>query len=96
MAVFDLTDDEAQMLIRLVRRAIDDDRYLMAPRLDPLKALFAKLDPPKPAAPLPPPLGRVAGGIDGDDRDSRHARNSNSRHRNRQDAERNHGAGKTQ
>ena len=39
MPVFDLTEDEAQMLIRLVRRAIDDDRYPMAPRLDPLKAM---------------------------------------------------------
>ena len=38
MPVFDLTDDEMQILTRLVRRAIDDDRYPMAPRLDPLKA----------------------------------------------------------
>ena len=61
MPVFDLTDDEMQILTRLVRRAIDDDRYPMAPRLDPLKALLAKLDPPKPAAPLPPPLPAGAG-----------------------------------
>ena len=53
MPVFDLTDDEAQVLIRLVRRAIDDDCSPMAPRLDPMKALLAKLDPPKPAAPRP-------------------------------------------
>ena len=49
------------MLIRLVRRAIDDDRYPIAPRLDPLKALLAKLDPPKPqpepVRPLPPAGG---------------------------------------
>ena len=50
-----IADDEVQTLIRLVRRAIDDDRYPMAPRLDPLKALLAKLDPPKPAEPLQPP-----------------------------------------
>ena len=39
MAVFDLTDDEAQMLIRLVRRAIDDDRYLRCgtPTLPPAR-----------------------------------------------------------
>ena len=42
-----IADDEVQTLIRLVRRAIDDDRYPMAPRLDPLKTLLAKLDPPK-------------------------------------------------
>ena len=51
MPVFELTDDEAEMLIRLVRRAIDNDRYPLAPRLDP----------PKPAAPLPPPLPAGAG-----------------------------------
>ena len=52
----DLTDEETQALIRLVRREIDDDCYPMAPRLDPLKAVLAKLDPPRPAEPLPPPL----------------------------------------
>ena len=45
MPVFDLADDEAQTLIRLVRRAIGEDRYPMAPRLDPLKALLATLEP---------------------------------------------------
>jgi hypothetical protein len=49
----DLTDDEVRLLIRLLRRAIDDDRYPMAPRLAPLKALLAKLQPPKAAQPLP-------------------------------------------
>ena len=52
---FDLSDDEVRLLIRLLRRAIDEDRYPMAPRLAPLKAILAKLDPPKPAEPLPPP-----------------------------------------
>ena len=57
----DLPDEEAQALMRLVRRAIDDDRYPMAPRLDPLKAILAKPDPPKPPVPLPPPLPAGAG-----------------------------------
>ena len=61
MPVFDLTEDEAETLIRLVRRAIDDDRYPMAPRLDPLKAILAKLEPSKPAAPLPAGAGPRGG-----------------------------------
>ena len=36
-----LTKDERQLLIRLVRRALEEDRYPMAPRLDPLKASMA-------------------------------------------------------
>ena len=56
-----LTDEEVQALIRMVRRAIDADRYSMAPRLDPLKAVLARLDPPKPAEPLPASLRGVQG-----------------------------------
>jgi hypothetical protein len=54
-----LTADERRILIRLVRRAIDDDRYPLAPRLDPLKAILAKLDaaPPRPPPPRPLPSG---------------------------------------
>lgn len=54
----DLTDDEKRALIVLLRRTIDYDPFPLAPRLAPLKAILAKLDPPKPALPLPPPLGR--------------------------------------
>ena len=50
----DLTDDEAAALAKHLRQAIDDARYPLAPRLDPLKAILAKLDPPKPR-PEPPP-----------------------------------------
>ncbi len=51
----DLTDDEKVSLVRLLRHAIDDDPYPHAPRLDPLKAILAKLDPPAPQPePLPP------------------------------------------
>jgi hypothetical protein len=56
-APLDLTDDERAALVRLIRRALDDDRYPLSPRLDPLKSILAKLD--EPAAPppdLPPPL----------------------------------------
>jgi hypothetical protein len=41
----DLTDDEQAALVRAIRRALDE-RYPHAPRLDPLKAVLAKLDPP--------------------------------------------------
>jgi len=51
----DLTDDEERALIALLRRTLDDARFPYSPRLDPLKAILAKLDPPKPAyVPLPP------------------------------------------
>lgn len=50
----DLTDDEKRALIALLRRPIDHARFSPAPRLDPLKAILAKLDSPPPAsAPLP-------------------------------------------
>ncbi len=54
--MLDLTDDEERSLIALLRRTIDHDPFPLAPRLDPLKAILAKLDPPKPRPELPPPL----------------------------------------
>jgi hypothetical protein len=52
---FDLTDDETRALVQLLRRTIDFDPYPYAPRLDPLKAILAKLEPPQPQPePLPP------------------------------------------
>jgi len=65
----DLTDDERAALIALSKRTLDYARYPYSPRLDPLKAILAKLEPgplphaPKaPAAPYqpPPPLPRGA------------------------------------
>jgi hypothetical protein len=59
------TDDgEPLALTKAGRRALhtrDNDRHPLAPRLDPLKAILAKLEPPKPA---PPKCGRCqrAGG----------------------------------
>lgn len=58
----DLSDEEAAALtnhlrarLPAARQAIDYARYPLAPRLDPLKSILAKLDPPKPRPePLPP------------------------------------------
>ena len=51
----DLTDDEARALAKHLRSAIDNDRFPLAPRLAPMKAILAKLDPPAPQPePLPP------------------------------------------
>ena len=52
----DLTDEEARALAKHLRQAIDDACYPLAPRLDPLKSVLAKLDPPKPRYEPPPPL----------------------------------------
>jgi hypothetical protein len=52
----DLTDEEAVALVQLLRRTIDDDRYPLSPRLASLRAILAKLDPPKPRPELPSPL----------------------------------------
>jgi hypothetical protein len=52
----DLTDDETRALAQLVRRAIDDDRYPLSPRVVHLKAILAKLEPPQPPSEPPPPL----------------------------------------
>jgi hypothetical protein len=39
-----LTDDELAAVTAAVRRAIEDDRYPHAPRLDPLRAALARLE----------------------------------------------------
>jgi hypothetical protein len=52
----DLSDDEAAALTKHLRRAIDEARYPLAPRLDPLKAILARLEPPKPR----PQFGKAA------------------------------------
>jgi hypothetical protein len=51
----DLTDEEKRALIALLKRTLEYARFPLAPRLDPLKAILAKLDPPTPQPePLPP------------------------------------------
>jgi hypothetical protein len=56
----DLTDEEAAALTKHLREAIEYARYPLAPRLDPLKSILAKLDPP---APRPEPLPPLKPGI---------------------------------
>ena len=50
-----LTADEFAAVAAVVRRAIEDDRFPHAPRLDPLRAALAKLD----GAPRPTPLPKA-------------------------------------
>jgi hypothetical protein len=45
MPTIDLTDDELAAVAAAIRRAIEDDRFPRAPRLDPLRSALAKLDP---------------------------------------------------
>jgi hypothetical protein len=51
--ILELNDEQAKALTKSLRKLIDDDRFPLAPRLNPLKAILAKLEPPKP---LPEPL----------------------------------------
>jgi hypothetical protein len=55
-ARLDLTDEEKRALIALLKRTLEYVRYPLAPRLDPLKAILAKLEPSRPPYELPPPL----------------------------------------
>ena len=57
----DLTDDERRALIALLRRTLDDARFPLSPRLDPLKAILAKLDPQPPRPEPRPALPAYAG-----------------------------------
>jgi hypothetical protein len=41
----DLPDDELAAVAAAIRRAIEEDRFPRAPRLDPLRSALAKLDP---------------------------------------------------
>jgi hypothetical protein len=50
----ELTDEQADALIRGLRKLIDDDRYPLSPRIVPLKEILAKLRP-EPERPPPPP-----------------------------------------
>ena len=45
MPNLDLTDDEQAALVPLVKHAIDTGRFPMSPRLFPLRATLAKLEP---------------------------------------------------
>ena len=45
MPLPDLTDEERAELARLIREAIDGDRYPLSPRVRRLKSILAKVDP---------------------------------------------------
>jgi hypothetical protein len=69
MPKIDLTDEENAALTAAARKVIDEDRYPLSPRLRPLKAALAKLDPasapkpkPEPKPPLPEAPARSRGG----------------------------------
>ena len=55
MPNLDLTDDEHAALVRLVKHALDTDRFPMSPRLYPLQATLAKLEPQPLREPRSPP-----------------------------------------
>ena len=53
----DLTEDETAALVAHLRHALEYDPFPYAPRLDPLKAILAKLETARRRrSPLPPPL----------------------------------------
>jgi hypothetical protein len=52
----DLTQDEKLALVAHLRHALEHDPFPSAPRLDPLKAILAKLEPPAPQPEPFPPL----------------------------------------
>jgi hypothetical protein len=45
MPTVDLTDAEHAAITELISRAVEQDRFPRAPRLDPLRLALAKLDP---------------------------------------------------
>jgi hypothetical protein len=47
--LFPLTDYEKVALAALLKRAIDDDRYPLSPRIVTLRGILAKPEPAKPA-----------------------------------------------
>lgn len=63
MPTIDLSDDELAAVIAAIRRAIEDDRFPHAPRLDPLRAALARFDAATaPELPKPAGAGRRPGG----------------------------------
>ena len=52
MPTINLTNDELAAVTAAIRRAVDDDRFPRAPRLDPLRAALGKFEAAaEPAAP---------------------------------------------
>ena len=44
MPTIDLTDDELAAITAVIRRAIEEDKFPRAPRLEPLRSALAKLE----------------------------------------------------
>ena len=61
MPLPDLSEEEHAALVRLVRDAIDGDRYFMSPQAKLRKPILAKLDPAPARAVTPHPTPRPAG-----------------------------------
>jgi hypothetical protein len=60
MPTIDLTDDELAAVKAEIRRAVEEDRFPRAPRLDPLRSALAKLDPAALPPKEPPTSGKRA------------------------------------
>jgi hypothetical protein len=54
----DLAHKEYAEIVRLVRSAIDGERYVLSPRVKRLKSILAKLDPAPSATVTPYPAPR--------------------------------------
>jgi hypothetical protein len=55
----DLPDDELAAVTKALRRAIEDDKFPHAPRLDPLRAALARFQAAKPTPePEAPPAAK--------------------------------------
>jgi hypothetical protein len=52
--IIDLTNDETEALVRLLRRTIDDDHYPLSPRIQMLQAILSKIRPEPMREPPPP------------------------------------------
>jgi hypothetical protein len=70
MPNLNLTDEEHAALVRLVKHALDTDRYPMSPRLYPLRSILEKLDPqplhePRSPSKIYAPPKATAAGDDG-------------------------------
>jgi hypothetical protein len=62
MPTINLTDDELAAVTAIVRRAIEDDKFPHAPRLDPLRAVLGKFEAAMaPELPKAPARGRRTG-----------------------------------
>jgi hypothetical protein len=69
MKNLELTDDEAQALVRVLGDAIDGDRFPLSPRVQVLRAVLARLRPepvqpavsPEPRVYAPPSRGGIGG-----------------------------------